>query len=255
MASNNIEFLRFGSSIPGGYWGCCAADIIQCFGCDPDDPASIQLVNGDEGYPIQDVEGNDLFLGKTNLDVFKGRLRIGTFGEGDMPNHAFFAILTADQIETTNGKKWLRILKEHGFEFVRAVSNSVYSGSSLFGVFRGDEDCNINYIFGLFRNIGAGRVRNPYKPPEEWTEIESGIPVEVSSYAVASGSQIARENEEFHTKVWETNGKPTFYTEKELDSEGVPVTYAGIRSKYPQESREKRQAKDGPDYDTDASPW
>ena len=44
-----MEFLRFGSSIPGGYWGCCACCIIQNFKFDPKAKASIQLVSGDSG--------------------------------------------------------------------------------------------------------------------------------------------------------------------------------------------------------------
>ena len=44
-----MEFLRFGSSIPGSYWGCCAFDIIQNFGAyDPDDPLSIEMVDGED---------------------------------------------------------------------------------------------------------------------------------------------------------------------------------------------------------------
>src|SRR3546814_7262228 len=70
-----MEFLRFGSSIPGGYCGCCAFDIAQCFKQNPDDKASISVVNGDGGFPMMDGKGV-LFLGPTWHDIFKQRLRI-----------------------------------------------------------------------------------------------------------------------------------------------------------------------------------
>src|SRR3546814_6569676 len=77
-----MEFLRFGSSIPGGYWGCCAFDIAQCFKQNPDDKASISVVNGDGGFPMMDGKGV-LFLGPTWHDIFKQRLRINTFDTKD----------------------------------------------------------------------------------------------------------------------------------------------------------------------------
>ena len=84
-AQRQVEFLRFGSSIPGAYWGCCAMDIIQCFSTDPEAPASIELVSGDGGNPFM-KNGKTMFLGKTNKDVFLQRLRIGTFSTENMPN-------------------------------------------------------------------------------------------------------------------------------------------------------------------------
>src|SRR3546814_3229716 len=118
-----MEFLRFGSSIPGSYWGCCAVDIIQDFKQPPDGKASIQVVDGDGGNPLRGK-----FFGPTWKDIFLQRLRIGTFADRNMPNHGFLAILTDWQIKSKPGSDWLKILKEQGFEFIRTVDNSVYSG-------------------------------------------------------------------------------------------------------------------------------
>jgi hypothetical protein len=115
-----MEFLRFGSQIPGIYHGCCAVDIIQNFKVDPDAPASIQCVHGDSGVSL------NAFLGLTYHEIFLARLRCGTFSQKELPCRAFFASMTADQLKTENGKKWLAILRENGFEFIRAVHNSVY---------------------------------------------------------------------------------------------------------------------------------
>src|SRR6185369_2015183 len=143
-----MEVLRFGSTIPGGYWGCCAADIIQNCKVDPDAPASISIVNGDGGEFMQK------FLGKTYREIFESRLRIGTFSTRDMPNHAFFVILEKAQISSGYGQKWLAILKEHGFEFIRAVNNSVWNKD--------------NYVFALFRNNGPNALADQFTPPPGW---------------------------------------------------------------------------------------
>jgi hypothetical protein len=163
-----MECLRFGSSIPGGYWGCCAVDIMQNFKVDPDAPASIQITSGDGGGACL-KDGQLAFAGPTYRDIFNARLRIGTFGKADMPNHAFIAVLTAWQLNEVHGKKWLAILKEAGFEFVRTVSNSVYGGQSLLS---GEPtDHSPNHIFMLVRNIGSGAIKDPFTPPKEWTDL------------------------------------------------------------------------------------
>jgi hypothetical protein len=135
-----VEFLRFGSSIPGSYWGCCACCIIQNFTVEPDGPASIELVEGDGGTPL------GRFAGKTYHEVFRQRLRYGTFSAKDMPNHAFIAILSKTQLGSAIGKKWLAILKAEGFEFLRTVNNSVWNVE--------------NYIFILVRNVGPNAVKS-----------------------------------------------------------------------------------------------
>ena len=166
-----MEFLRFGSSIPGGYWGCCACCIIQNFKVDPDEKASIQLVSGDQGTPI--MQGKDaLFAGPTWRDIFWQRIRFGTFDKRDMPNHAFFAILTEWQISDTIGKKWLAILKEAGFEFFRTVSNSVYAGQAVGG---DPTNHSPNHIFALVRNVGVGAIKDQFTPPKAWTDLPSVV--------------------------------------------------------------------------------
>ena len=250
-----MEFLRFGSSIPGSYWGCCAMCIIQDFKQDPDDKASIEIVDGDGGHPI-----GDSFAGLTYREIFETRLRIGTFSTNDMPNHGFLAILTDWQVNSGYGAKWLKILHENGFEFIRTVDNSVYSGPSLkgqpipFGWQFYDEyedeyeepyeedSNNKNYLFGLFRNIGNGAVYNPLTPPKAWSDLKGGITQAVDYITPIQRNKIAKKQSAFHLKAWNKLGPPKFYKKSEVKAAGVPVTYAGQRSKFPQQSEAERDA-------------
>lgn len=248
-----MEFLRLGSSIPGSYWGCCAVCVIQNFKVDPDAKASIQLVSGDGGNPILDPSNNHLYAGPTWKDIFLQRLRYGTFGKGDMPNHTFLAVLTAEQIAGDYGSRWLALLKQQGFEFIRTVDNSVYTGESLAtpGIEYGasDEDyyneeeedtmsSHPNYIFGLFRNVGKGKITDPFLPPAAWTNLPDPVGTDVDIYKKLP--------------------KDVFYTEKQLEDMGVPITYAGKRSKYPQEPKIIREARDKlpvPTKKAASAPW
>lgn len=229
-----MEFLRFGSSIPGSYWGCCAFDIIQNFGgYDPDDPLSIEMVCGDEGQPL-----GGKFLGKTAREVFEARLVVGTFGTQHLPNHGFLAVLTESQLETDNGEAWMEILADNGFEFIRAVSNSVYAGDMLHK--EGDvTDRSINYLFGLFRNIGSGKVTNPFEPPEGWEGRSRALLAVEYGIDNTYWDNLHRERYIQHESGYKT------YTEEELDAEGVPVTYAGVRSLKPQQLRKHRVEEEG----------
>ena len=244
-----MEFLRLGSSIPGSMWGCCAVDVIQDFKQHPDDKASIQIVNGDEGTPIQHPKGGFMYAGPTYGDIFKQRIRCGTFSSRDLPNHAFIAVLTASQLSYTNGKAWLKILKEEGFEFIRAVDNSVYTGAKTLdepGKFTSTQS-HINYIFGLFRNIGKGALRNPYQPPEEWLELEpvvSSDTLEVWQALAEEAERLTIEYQTYHLDRWHSNPAPPFLTEQEVIDAGATVTYAGLRSKFPQQSKTAREAEE-----------
>jgi hypothetical protein len=150
--------------------------IIQNFKIDPDEKSSIQLVDGDGGYPCSNANGF-MFAGPTWRDIFWQRLRYGTFGTNDMPNHGFLAILTQSQISGGVGKKWLAILKEAGFEFLRTVDNSVYSGpSTITAPGKGTTSAHPNYVFGLFRNVGHGAIADPYTPPKEWLDLPKVVP-------------------------------------------------------------------------------
>lgn len=233
-----MEFLRLGSSIPGSYWGCCAVDIIQNFSsCSPDDPASIELVEGDGGYSSLDENGEKLFLGKTYREIFMSRLRIGTFCNDDMPNHAFLAILAQDQLDMAT--EWLEILKETGFEFIRCVDNSVYTGPWL--ITHNQRSSHKNYIFGLFRNIGAGAVDDPFKPPSEWLSLPDPY----------KGDMSEENRRKVQLDIWDKIGPAVVYTEQELA--GVPITLAGIRSEYPQEPAKTRKYKEEQKKKTTAS--
>lgn len=236
-----MEFLRFGSSIPGGYWGCCAVCIIQNFKTDPDDKASIEIVSGDGGQPI-----GDKFAGLTYKEIFEARLRIGTFNTNDMPNHGFLAIFTEWQVTSNLGKKWLKILHDNGFEFIRTVDNSVYSGSGLDGgcdedYEEGEDSHNKNYLFGLFRNIGNGRVLDPFEPPAAWKELTDG-PLNANDFITENQrKKIIASQDKHNLKNWERLGPPKFYTRQEVKDAGVAVTLAGQRSKFPQQLEAARE--------------
>lgn len=222
-----MEFLRLGSSIPGSYWGCCAADVIQNFNCNPDDKASIQLVEGDGGQPLQGKDGF-LFAGKTYKDIFLQRLRYGTFSTDDMPNHGFIVILSDSQLRSSNGKKWLSILKEQGFEFIRTINNSVW-------------DVN-NYVFALFRNVSdddsSSRVADQFTPPKQWLDLPSVVPEAWERIEDRQGLTDAITDAQ--RPLYDALPKGVFYSEAELEAEGVPVTYAGQRSTKPQQSKKER---------------
>lgn len=246
-----MEFLRYGSRIPGAYeYGCCAVDIIQDFKQDPDELSSIEVVSGDHGTPLLDLKNNKRFLGPTYRDIFNQRLRIGTFSSDDMPNHVFLAVLTSWQLYTDTGRKWLAILKEAGFEFIRATDNSVYTGERLHGdvdEWGDDDDCeesHPNYIFGLFRNIGQGRITNPFQPPAAWLELSGGV-TEVSSI-MTEEQQTTLEQDRYtnHRDYWHKIGPVTTLSEEELREKNVPVILAGKFSPNPQEPMERRKARE-----------
>ncbi len=241
-----MEFLRFGSSIPGSYWGCCAVCIIQNFKVDPDDQAAIQLVSGDGGTPL--MKGKEfLFSGPTWHDIFKQRIRIGTFSNREMPNHAFFAVLTASQIAGGVGAKWLKILKEEGFEFLRTIDNSVYTGDNILTEAQkgtsGSISSHPNYIFALFRNIGNGAIKNRFTPPKEWTNLDPVTPETWERIAEADQLALAQQSQQL--EHWKKSEAPVFLTEKELEDKGLTdhhIWYAGERSQYPQQQRGSRRA-------------
>lgn len=229
-----MEFLRFGSSIPGSYWGCCACCIIQNFKVDPDAKASIQLVSGDGGSPV----GSPNFAGPTWRDIFWQRLRVGTFDRRDMPNHAFLAIITENQISGKIGKAWLEILREAGFEFVRSVTNSVYSGAGISQKPNTGHGSSLNHIFGLFRNIGTSGPGDPFVPPEAWQDLPSVTPEAWQRMTDTAG--LAVEQHASQLAVWNKIGPAKFLTEAQIEKAGAPVTYAGLRSQYPQQTKAAR---------------
>lgn len=237
-----MEFLRFGSSIPGSYWGCCDFDIIQNFKVDPDAPASIELVCGDGGNPLKDSSGNTLFLGKTYREIFESRMRIDTFGKNDMPNHGFLAILTETQCSGGVGNKWLKILHEYGFEFIRVLDNSVYNGPKLDVDIPGGSP-HRNYLFGLFRNIGHGRVTDMFQPPKAWTDLGQGPSPQPYSL-LQNTKELTTAMSEAQLAVWKEKPEAKFYTEKELEKDNVPITLAGRRSDKPQQLKKYRKEKE-----------
>lgn len=231
-----MEFLRFGSSIPGSYWGCCAVCIIQNMKKDPDEAASIELVGGDGGSPILNNEGKALFAGPTYRDIFWQRLRYGTHLNRDMPNHTFLAVLTKSQINGVVGGKWLALLKEAGFEFIRTLDNSVYTGKELYG--EDDKSSHENYLFGLFRNVGAGSIENPFVPPVQWTSLPKTVPEAWEHFSPETLATLPDAQREAQLPLYEALPKGVFFTEDELRAKGVPVWSAGRRSPNPQKLKE-----------------
>lgn len=236
-----LEFLRFGSSIPGSYWGCCACDIIQNFKVDPDAKASIEIVGGDGGQAVGDV-----FAGPTYRDIFHQRLRFGTFGSADMPNHCFIAILTEWQIASDLGKKWLAILKEAGFEFIRTVNNSVYSGAAM-GTPTTAVSNNDNHVFMLVRNIGSNALKDQFTPPKAWSALPDNgkielIDVLVKAMGGTAGVDMTKTNHAADRKIWDKIGKAKLLTRAEVEKAGAPVMLAAKRSEFPQEKADSRDA-------------
>jgi len=235
-----MEFLRFGSSIPGGYHGCCAVCIIQNFNYDPDEKASIQIVGGDGGGG-QIHNGGLAFAGPTYADIFKARIRIGTFSTRDMPDHAFFAILTEYQVNTVTGKKWLALLKAEGFEFLRTQSNSVYTGNVVPpNPNPGYSGPHKNHIFALFRNIQHTRVEDPFTPPAAWTDLPQVVPEAWQAISPDERKAVADAQTEFGQARWHATGPTKLLNEADLVKAGAPVIMAGLRSKYPPQPKHIR---------------
>lgn len=216
-----MEFLRFGSKIPGKYHGCCAICIIQNFKVDPAAKASSQLLFGDGGFPItlEDEESGGLFLGPTYEDIFWQRIRIGTHSHTVMPNHAFLAVMTQNQLNSQHGNKWLKILKKAGFEFIRTVDNSVYTGRELRTERK--KSPHPNHLFGLFRNIGAGAIENPFDPPPEWKNLSSVGPE--AWEVLPDMTDFLKEQHESQLDLWNSLPPEKHLTEKDLEKSGVSI--------------------------------
>lgn len=229
-----MEFLRFGSSIPGNYWGCCAVCIIQNFKFDPDAKASIELVVGDGGGTT------GKFAGPTYRDIFQQRIRIGTFHTEDMPNHGFLAVMTEEQLSSIHGLAWLKILKESGFEFLRTVDNSVYTGSNLEG-----SECSPhpNHVFGMFRNITNNRIKNPLMPPKIWKDLPSVVPEAWELIPARSVTPFIKLQSDAQIEIWKKNSPTKLLTKQEVLAAGAEVTLAGIRSPDKQELESVRKAR------------
>lgn len=254
-----MEFLRFGSHIPGAYWGCCACSVIQNFKIDPDVKWSSQVQYGDSGSAVVDPSRREqVWVGPTYGDIFKARIRIGEFDNRDMPNHAFIAILTEGQCTSDPGKKWLKLLREVGFEFIRTVGNSVYNGPALLNP-DSPGSPHKNHIFGLFRNIGNGSVKDQFTPPKAWSDLPKvkGEANEcVLYYHELVGSEgttekLTERQRQQDLVIWEALGPPKFLTEKEVEDAGAPVVLMGLRDEekptatkpaFPPEPKEKREA-------------
>lgn len=171
-----MECIRLGARTGGRNIGCCAVDVFQGFDTDPNalipETVKQQMFQGDRGEPLL-KDGHTVFLGPTYRDAFLQRLVYSTFDLRPLPDHIFIACMADRQVTGHFGKQWLALLKEHGFEYVRTVSNSVYTHSS---VPPNSDDPSVYqhqyphplHMFMLVRNISASRVPNTFAPPESW---------------------------------------------------------------------------------------
>lgn len=163
-----IECLRLGARRGGEGIGCCAIDVFQGFTNAPDAMRPpIPFFNGDSWTPELNYAGEHIHIHGTNEEVFLSYLCHGSFTSEVAPDHAFIAVLTGEQIGSSVGKEWLKILHREGFRWVGSVSNSVYS------------EYHPNHIFILTRNtkdyMDEDALENLQRPPSAWTElIEEG---------------------------------------------------------------------------------
>lgn len=162
-----IECLRLGARRGGIGIGCCAIDVFQGFSNHPDAACPpIPFFEGDSWTPHMDCNTNkQLHMKGTNAEVFRAYLAHGSFTPYPEQDHAFIAVLTEEQIHNSIGRSWLKILKEEGFEWMGAVSNSVYS------------EYHPNHIFILIRNtrdyMDDEELEMLKKPPQAWTELDA----------------------------------------------------------------------------------
>ena len=152
-----MEFIRYGARTGGRRIGCCAIDLLQGFDVDPDSEMLCPAKYGDTGDPILE-NGMQAYFGPTALDIFKQRLKVGTFDRSPMPSRMFIAAIAGKQLHATNTRKWLRILKEHGFRWMTSADNSVYGEGSIV------------HVFVLIRDISN---RTTPFAPDAWTEIDA----------------------------------------------------------------------------------
>lgn len=162
---DGIEAIRFGARLGRVGIGCCGLDLIQGFSHSPYDLTTFPLRYGDEDTPIFSYEGSEneegqLALHGTNLEVLKALLTVGTHDEDPKYQRSFLATISHDQLKTSEGEAWLRILAELGFEFIRAFENGVYGSGHWV------------YLFGYFRNSTS-----IMPVPPGWDELPKGAPV------------------------------------------------------------------------------
>lgn len=163
-----IECLRLGARRGGEGIGCCAMDVIQGFNNSPDAICPQQPhFNGDDWSPSFYPGSNQQLCvggeGITNEQAFLSQITHGSFTPEPEPDHGFVAVLTGEQCSSSNGKKWLAILKREGFEWVGCTSNSVYG------------EFHPNHVFMLLRNTHTSmedeEIEQLKKPPSAWTEL------------------------------------------------------------------------------------
>lgn len=161
-----IECLRLGARRGGDGIGCCAIDVFQGFTHPPDAVRpDVLFRQGDTRTPVINYSTQKAaFITGTNEEHFLSYLRHGTMDTSPQPDHAFFAVLTDEQVNHSTGRAWLKILKREGFVWVGATSNSVYA------------EYHPNHIFMLIRSttehMDDDEVMALKEPPQYWQELE-----------------------------------------------------------------------------------
>lgn len=197
--SRGIECLRLGARRGGEGIGCCAVDIIQGFDNQPEDPCPQKpFFDADSWFPYSyQNQQEQLCVGGdkiTNEDAFLAYLTHGSFTPYPEADHGFLAVLTGDQCNSANGKKWLAILKREGFQWLGCTSNSVYS------------EYHPNHVFGLFRsthdNMEDEEIESLKSPPKAWEQLPD--PTETPEERFRS---LCAEYEKAHTPATEATQK------------------------------------------------
>lgn len=242
-----MEFIRFGSTIPGSYWGCCAIDLAQNFKVDPDAKASIQLVTGDGGGPMT-KDGESLYMGPTYRDIFWQRLRYSTHSPTrKFPNRGVVCSITENQIQGQYGRQWMEILFEAGFMFVATVANGVYTGANR-APYSKSRGSSLNHIFLLPRNIGANGCGDSFTPPQAWQDLHAKAKTKKREpwqfLSAEDRLAIAKVRHKNDVSVWDKMPQPPVLKESEMEKL-APLTLAGLRSPNRQELKSAREARNG----------
>jgi len=162
-----IECLRLGARRGGEGIGCCAIDVFQGFSNEPSAVRPpIPLFEGDSRLPIRryiDDEYRQVTAEGTNEEVFLTYLKVGTMSNDPLADHGFIAVLSGEQLLTSTGQAWLRILHREGFKWVGATSNAVYA------------EYHPNHIFMLLRStrdfMDESEIEELQRPPSFWTSL------------------------------------------------------------------------------------
>jgi len=91
----------------------------------------------------------------------------------------------------------------------------------------------------LFRNIGNGRIQDPFTPPKEWTDLPEVCEEVISSIPDDVKKLIIEKQTKAHTKIWKA-GETKILKESDIVAAGAPVIMAALRTEFPVQVKERR---------------